>query len=86
MTFNELVLNYLEKNCMAKSQAQSVIKMMKESKASEDMERRWNDNVEDYPVVMQKVIIMTLRRTAVDWIDENLPQAWFRPLFAVERV
>lgn len=31
---------------------------------------------------MLRVIILDANRAAVEWIDENLPNAFFRPMFA----
>lgn len=46
------------------------------------MAGRWNDNISDYPPIMTKAIWISAKRIALQWIDTNKPQAWFRPIFA----
>ena len=59
-------------------------KIMQQIKADDNgtMQGRWGDSIEDYPDIMLAVLWVTVRDTALEWIDENLPNAWFRPLFA----
>lgn len=41
----------------------------------------WDDTVDGYPPQLLAVLWLGVRRAAVDWIDENLPKAWYRPMF-----
>ena len=40
------------------------------------------DNADGYPTTMMAVLIVGINTEAVRWIDENLPKAWYRPMFA----
>ena len=79
MTFEEKVKEYLVGNGMFDNQAEAVLQRMK---AGDDvMLHRWSDDTSEYPDVMLNVILLSARRHALDWIDENIPQAWFRGCF-----
>lgn len=42
----------------------------------------WERPASEYPDALYAVIGMILNNTALEWIDENCPMAWYRPLFA----
>lgn len=35
----------------------------------------------DYPKFMVSIVILTLKPYLLEWIEENKPQAWFKPMF-----
>lgn len=42
----------------------------------------WDRPAYEYPDAFYNVgFITVVKKAALDWIDENLPEAWFRPLF-----
>lgn len=41
----------------------------------------WDRPSEEYPDAFYSVVFITVKRAALEWIDENIPQAWFRPMF-----
>lgn len=41
----------------------------------------WNSPADGYPDTFYNLIWLLLRKTALKWIDENVPEAWFRPMF-----
>jgi len=41
----------------------------------------WERPASEYPDAFYAVGFMYLKKTALRWIDENLPQAWFRVMF-----
>lgn len=41
----------------------------------------WERPASEYPDLFYAVGFMYLKKTALRWIDENLPQAWFRAVF-----
>ena len=45
------------------------------------MERRWNDQVDDYPPQLLAVLLMSVNTAALEWIDANLPKAFYRDMF-----
>lgn len=52
---------------------------------SMDGGRRWRDDIEGYPKPFWAVMMLTLNRRAVEYIDANKPMHWARPMFAGER-
>ncbi len=41
----------------------------------------FNDCSSDYPEGVYNALFMSVRSIAREWIAENKPQAWFRPMF-----
>lgn len=81
MTFEEYAKDYLQQRGMFPTQALAVLEKFKAAKEAESMIGRWQENIEDYPGVLLIGITLTLNSCALEWIDENLPLAWYRPLF-----
>lgn len=44
----------------------------------------WERPASEYPEPIFNVMWLPLRDTALKWIKENAPEAWFRPLFESE--
>jgi hypothetical protein len=87
MTFHEYAIQYLTNNGMFDDQASAVVGMAKtHSLFTEFGERRFSDNTSDYPQPMMSVFLVSLNRVAVEWIDANCPNAWFRGVFAEDAV
>ncbi|MCP4394888.1 MAG: hypothetical protein GY804_11580 [Alphaproteobacteria bacterium] len=81
MTFEKWAKDYLEKRGMFDTQAHEVVETVKVAKENEAMLKRWKDDIAGYPDAMLNVMVLTLRRHALEWIDENLPKAWYRDMF-----
>ena len=81
MTFEERLNELLVEHGMWPGQAQAIVDRVKAAKRNESMEGRWDDQIEDYPPQMLAVLWMSVRTEALVYIDENCPQAWFRPMF-----
>lgn len=80
-TFRDTLFNYLHDNGLSDNQASKIYVVV--YKAMDDMVGRWDDDdVEAYPPIMQNLILLTTKRVAFDWIEENIPLAWFKPMFA----
>ena len=73
------IKNMLEENGMCGKSADAVMNKAKE--AIPDMKNRWGDDINDYPNPLVAVIWVTTKNIALEWIDENLPKAWYRPMF-----
>ena len=81
-TIEGKIKQMLEDNGMFPQQAQAVIDMAKaRPDLFPDMERRWADRAEDYPTSLIAVLWLGIKGLAVEWIDANLPKAWYRPMF-----
>jgi len=83
MTFEKFAQDYLFNNGMFEDDAKKVIELAKEDEVLGDtMKGRWEDDTEGYPPFMKSVFIVSLNSVAVKYIDANIPQAWFRQVFA----
>ena len=50
------------------------------------MGNRWADDEGGYPKAMLNVLHVTVNRCAVEWIDKNCPEAWYRDVFTGEEI
>ena len=82
MTLKESVLEFLVSNGMFPEQAEQVFDLVKSAPENDAMLARWNDQQDAYPDVIMKMALLSAKEKAVEWIDENLPRAWYRPMFA----
>lgn len=49
-----------------------------------DMTGRWDEDESGYPPELMAALWMGVEQQALVWIDANLPQAWYRPMFVAE--
>lgn len=82
MTFEEKIKELLVGNGMFPHQSDEVMERIKTDEAHKSMKRRWTDSVDDYPPQMIQIVWLIAKQHALEYIDENLPKAWFRPMFA----
>lgn len=81
MTFEEKIISMLIENGMWQSQTEKVLKIFKKSQESAFMIGIWDHEINDYPKEMLGVIWMGVKPTALKWIDENKPEAFYRDMF-----
>ena len=86
MTVEAKFTKMLFERGMFPAQAESVMDLAKQEPALAEMERRWQDDESEYPPALLAVYWVTICAAAVKWIDKNLPQAWYRPLFTPEGI
>ena len=82
MTFEEFVKSNLESCGMFPNQCNIVFEIVKNAKENQSMADRWTDDISFYPEIMQNSILLSAKTQALIWVDENCPQAWFRPVLA----
>ena len=41
----------------------------------------WNRPSEEYPNMLYVIMSPIVNGVALEWIEENCPQAWFKPMF-----
>ena len=46
----------------------------------------WNRPADEYPSSIYAVLMLTVEKVALEWIDANMPMAWFRPMFDREQM
>lgn len=81
MTFEEKAIKYLTDNGMLTEEAKEVIQTLKLNKSNKDLISRWNDDMEGYPEEFIKLFNFILKKEALKWLNSNLPNAWFKPMF-----
>lgn len=90
MTFYEYFKEMLGKKGMFPKQAEEVMqRVLAESAKGEDyvlqeMGHRWGHQIDDYPSVLIPMIMLSIDNVALEYIKENCPEAWFRPMFDPE--
>ena len=84
MSFSTNLKKYLTDKGMFDTQADQVIEQFKSDPQNESMAGRWDDSENDYPIQMTVDLIACLNRFTLAWIEENLPQAWFKLMFLSE--
>jgi hypothetical protein len=84
MTFRQAALKYMDDRAVGAPTANKIMEQVINDPVNAAMADRWDDDLSGYPEQMYTVIIGNLRHNAVKWIDANLPEAWFRSMFAPE--
>jgi hypothetical protein len=86
MTIREWAEHYLYDLGMFPDQASSVVdEFMTDPVVKSAMVGRWNDSIDTYPggaSKLGKFLAILLDDAAVEWIDKNCPEVWFRSVFA----
>ncbi len=83
MTTKEKLVDMLFNHGMSEDPAKEVVELAipKIEQASPDSEITWDRPAGEYPDVMYNIFWLTLKETALEWIDKNAPQAWYRACF-----
>lgn len=84
VTVEDKLKEMLFNHGLFENQATTIVEMVKADKANEATERRWEDNVEDYPSVFLSALWLSVQDCALQYIDANCPEAWFRSLFVMD--
>ena len=81
MAIEEKIKELLASNGLSSRQCDEVLQLLKDDEANAPMKDRWTDNVDDYLPSVIDVLWIGAKDKALEYIDENCPQAWFRPMF-----
>ncbi|MFZ2310449.1 MAG: hypothetical protein WAW11_02805 [Patescibacteria group bacterium] len=83
MTTREKLIKMLVDNGMFESQAKKVLEIAipKIEEATSNHDFTWDRPAEEYPESLYEIMWICVKATAKDWLAENAPQAWFRPMF-----
>lgn len=82
MTIEQKIKTMLVEYGLMPAQAEAVFAAMKTDPVNEVMQGRWEDELIDYPPEFISAAWMSACTHAVEWIDKNLPRAFYRSLFA----
>jgi hypothetical protein len=86
MTFYEFFEDKLYNCGMFKDQCKEVLKLaMEDNVLNDTMDNRWNDKISDYPEFLLAIIWLSIKDAALKYIEENCPEAWFKPIFQKEK-
>ena len=68
---------------MSDGQADDVLKdaIPQIESLTENYRVTWDRPASEYPDVIYNAMWLHLSNATLKWIDENAPQAWFRPMF-----
>jgi hypothetical protein len=80
-TFEQKLKEQLVAYGMFEDWADEVIGRLKSTDVTKSMEGRWGDEVSGYPDSVYAILWVSAKREALEYIKENCPQAWFRPMF-----
>ncbi len=58
----------------------AVIELVK-TETSKSMGKHWEDAADGYPDCLLSALWLVAKHYALEYIDENCPEAWFRPMF-----
>lgn len=61
-------------------QAEAIMKVAVEE-LNESVNVNWNDDITGYPPAIQGMIHLAIKPIALNWIEENCPNAWFKEMF-----
>ena len=81
MTFKEAMIQQMTKRGMFLQQAEQVMDKEISENKNELMEGRWLENISDYPEGLVNIVWIGVKKSAYEWIEENAPMAWFKPMF-----
>jgi hypothetical protein len=88
MTTKEKLISMLVEKGMFEQQAQKVMEVAIpeiEKKFNEGKENAykftWNRPAEEYPTPIYATLFISIKPIALKWIDDNIPNAWFREMF-----
>jgi len=80
-TFYGQAVDYLMTRGMSHEQACSVMIGVINAEENDVMKDRWQTPIEGYSPVMLNILYLSCNDYALQYIEKNCPQAWFRPMF-----
>jgi len=80
-TLKQKCLAYLVSNGMFDNDAEKVFELFIQQDSQESMKSRWNEDAANYPPSILNLSLMSLKRFALEWINENQPLAWYKAMF-----
>ena len=81
MNIQETIKQRLFECGLFPEQAEEIFQAVKNSDENQSMATRWNDKPADYPPIVFNLVWHFTKQHALEWIDDNCPEAWNRSLF-----
>jgi len=82
-TVAERIKEQMVRYGMSGSQADAALEeaIPKVNELMPDYKEIWAKRADSYPPIIYSLIWVSLRPLILSWIDVNIPQAWYRPMF-----
>ena len=82
-SIREFLTTHLTKSGMSEAQSKRVLQkaLPHIHSLAPDHGFSFDSPIDGYPAMMKPLLVNITNEQALEWIDENLPQAWFRPMF-----
>jgi len=81
MTILDFLKYRLIDNFVPPHGADEILKRVQEDPGNEGMRGRWTDHAEGNPPQLLSTLWLSTQKKALQWIDENCPQAFYRVMF-----
>ncbi len=81
MDFQKYGEKYLTDRGMFDDQASKIMKSVMVAPENDSMSNRWHDDIEGYLDTISILLGISLNDHALQYIDANIPKAWFREMF-----
>lgn len=81
MTFEETARDMMYQRGMFDNMIDAVMPTIIAAPENEAMAQRWHDQVSDYPPMMKNILWLTVKNHALEYIEKECPQAWFKAAF-----
>ena len=81
MTWHKWMIEQLTSRGLFPEHAHLIVNRYVLDGAGEAMADRMSDDMEGYPIQIKAGVLLGLKDAALEWIDENLPQHFARPMF-----
>lgn len=83
MTFQNKLIEMLMKNGMSNQQSNEVLKFAKPQidEMLDGYSINLNSDANSYPPIIVSLLYSLIKPIALEWIEKNIPKAWFKPMF-----
>jgi hypothetical protein len=87
MTVKDRLKKMIEANGPSEQQSEAImeIAMPELDKKARDYTITFDSPASDYPDLFYTIWYSAIKPIALQWIDENKPQAWFRDMFVTKK-
>lgn len=80
MTIKEKMTEMLESNGLWPDESRAVLELAINNQLVNSMAERWNDDISGYPKQLLSVVWDSIKKIAIEWIDQNKPAHFARPM------
>jgi len=81
VTFKQAIIEELTSSGFFPDQALEVFERLVANPAQKSMQGRWDEDYTSYPKPVFSILLVAVKSVALEYIEEKMPNAWFRPMF-----